>query len=217
MEQHYQKLPSAHKLREIMKVEADVGKLYYPAFALAFPPELEFQSRNSRRTYRPSDASDVINALLNYGFSILNAEVAKQINTLGLDCSVGFYHKTHSSRLALVYDMIEPFRHLVDRSVFEIQDGLSKEDHIYSKEGVVVLSKDLKKRYIDLLALVFDRKRDYKAKVGIRRTDGYQKMEEVTIMKMKCTELRDFITSRRKIGSGFLMAAGQSLNGKSIG
>src|SRR5690349_13039287 len=79
-------LEASERLWEIMKVEADVGKPYYPTFASAFRPELEFQSRNSRRTYRPSDASDVINALLNYGFSILYSEVAKQLNALGLDC-----------------------------------------------------------------------------------------------------------------------------------
>jgi hypothetical protein len=30
MERHFQKLESAHQLREIMKVESDVPKLYYP-------------------------------------------------------------------------------------------------------------------------------------------------------------------------------------------
>lgn len=200
MELHSQRLDSAHKLREIMKIEADVGKLYYPTFALAFKPELEFHSRNSRRTYRPSDASDVINALLNYGFSILYAEVAKQLNALGLDCYVGFYHKVHESRLPLVYDMIEPFRHLVDRSVFEIQETIAKDDFIYSRDGIVVLSDELKQRYIGLLTPILDRKRGYKARIGIRRADGYQRMEEVTIMKMKCIELKEnlFMTQTRR-------------------
>jgi hypothetical protein len=33
----------------------------------------------------------------------------------------------------------------------------------------------------------------YKATTGIRRADGYQKMEESTMMKRKCIELRDFL------------------------
>lgn len=200
MERHLAQLPRAKRLREIMKVEADVGKSYYPTFALAFKPKLGFTSRNSRRTFRPSDASDVINALLNYGFSILYAEIAKQLNALGLDCYVGFYHKIHESRLSLVYDMIEPFRHLVDRSVFEIQDSIRKEDYIFSKDGIVVLSDELKKRYIDLLTSILDRKRDHLARVGIRRADGFQRMEEITIMKMKCAELKDFVAKNRAIG-----------------
>jgi CRISP-associated protein Cas1 len=53
-------------------------------------------------------------------FAILYCEITKQLNALGLDCYYGFYHKNHVSDLALVYDMIEPFRHLVDRSILEI-------------------------------------------------------------------------------------------------
>lgn len=135
----------------------------------------------------------VINGLLNYGFSILYAEVAKQLNALGLDCYVGFYHRSHSSQLSLVYDMIEPFRHLIDRSVFEIQDQIEKKDYVFSREGIVVLSETIKRRYVDLLSSILDRKRDYKARVGIRRADGFQRMEEITIMKMKCIELKDFV------------------------
>jgi CRISPR/Cas system-associated endonuclease Cas1 len=52
MEAHYQKLPNAHGLREIMKVESDVAKLYYPTFVEVFRPELGFRSRNSLRTFR---------------------------------------------------------------------------------------------------------------------------------------------------------------------
>jgi len=43
------------------------------------------------------------------------------------------------------------------------------------------------------LTSIFDRKRDYKARTGIRRPDGYQRMEEITIMKMKCIELNAYL------------------------
>src|SRR5437867_8621763 len=195
MEKHFGRLKDAHTRREIIDVESDVGKLYYPNFAKVFRLELGLMSRNSHRTFRPSDASDVINGLLNYGFSILYSEAAKQLNALGLDCYVGFYHKTHPSHLALVYDMIEPFRHLVDRSVFEIQEEIKKRDYAFSRQGVVILSNDLKRKYIDLLSTIFDRKQDYKARTGISRADGFQRMEEITIMKMKCVELKGFILS----------------------
>src|SRR5439155_8444227 len=64
MEKHLERLKDAHTRREIIDVESDVGKLYYPNFAKAFNPELGFMSRNSHRTFRPSNASDVINGLL---------------------------------------------------------------------------------------------------------------------------------------------------------
>ena len=74
-----------------------------------------------------------------------------------------------------------------------IQDSIKNQDYAYSRHGIVVLSDDLKKRYIELLSSVFNRKRLYLAKSGIRRSDGYQRMEEITIMKMKCTELKNSI------------------------
>ena len=89
--------------------------------------------------------------------------------------------------------MVEPFRHLVDRSIFEIQEQIKKKDYAYSRQGIVVLSDELKRNYIHLLSAIFDRKRDYIAKTGIRRADGYQRMEEITIMKMKCIELKQFL------------------------
>ncbi|NMJ87520.1 MAG: hypothetical protein EX285_06750, partial [Thaumarchaeota archaeon] len=86
--------------------------------------------------------------------------------------------------------MIEPFYHLVERSVFEIKYQIKK-DYAFSIKGVILLSNDLKKRYIDLLSTIMSRKRLYKARTGIRRKDGNQKMEEYTIIKMKCFELKE--------------------------
>jgi len=89
--------------------------------------------------------------------------------------------------------MIEPFRHLVDRTVFQIRNQIRKKDYTYSRQGIVVLSDELKSKYIELFSAEFDKKRDYKARGGVKRSDGYQSMEEITIMKMKCSELKEVI------------------------
>ena len=186
------RLESAKGTRQIMKVEDDVGRIYYHTFAQLFNSELGFSTRNSLRNFRPNNASDVINTLLNYGFGILYGEVTKELNILGLDCAVGFYHKNENSRLALVYDMIEPFRHLVERSVYDIQDQIRKKDYIFSVKGTIVLSRELKKIYVDLLSNILERKRLYKAGSCIRRSkDNLQNMKESTIIKMKCFELKE--------------------------
>ncbi|NMJ87733.1 MAG: CRISPR-associated endonuclease Cas1, partial [Thaumarchaeota archaeon] len=109
----------------------------------------------------------MINGLLNYGFGILYGKVTKELNILGLDCAVGFYHKNENSRLALVYDMIEPFRHLVERSVYQIKDQIKRKDYAFSVKGIVVLSRELKKLYVDLLSTILDRKRLYKGIHGV--------------------------------------------------
>lgn len=95
--------------------------------------------------------------MLNYGFGILYAEVAKQLNALGLDWYSGFYHRNHDPHLAFVYDMIKPFRNLVDTSILEIQNAIRKKDYLFMRQGIVVISNELKDKYICLLADIFDR------------------------------------------------------------
>ena len=67
--------------------------------------------------------------------------------------------------------------------------------YMFFTKGIIVLSHDLKKKYIELLSSIFDRKRNYKPRSEIRRADDYQRMEEIRIMKMKCLKLKEFITS----------------------
>jgi hypothetical protein len=42
-----------------------------------------------------------------------------------------------------------------------------------------------------------DRKRDYKARTGVRGADVNQRMQESTILKQKCIEFRDFILNAK--------------------
>jgi len=66
------------------------------------------------------NASDPINALLNYGYSILESMVRKDINTIGLDVSIGHLHEIAPSKHPLVYDLQELFRYVVDYSIIEL-------------------------------------------------------------------------------------------------
>jgi len=45
---------------------------------------------------------------------------------MGLDAYFGFYHKQHTSFQPLVYDLMEPFRWLVDSAVCKMSDAKSK-------------------------------------------------------------------------------------------
>ena len=219
MENNLQSLQTT-SLGKTRSIEAYIAMRYYSIFPKLFNQGLGFEGRRNRKTAMHKDASDVINVLLNYGFSILQAEVAKQLNAIGLDCYVGFYHKNHATTVPLVYDMMEPSRFLVERAVLEIADTIDKEkDYRYhyfdssypnSSKGVDVppitylrVSHDLKKRFVYQLTTVFNRKRYYKTpdntRTGIVPEHGYQKLEELTIMKMKCIELRNYIMGKKEI------------------
>jgi CRISPR-associated protein Cas1 len=55
-----------------------------------------------------------INSLLNYGYTILRATVARSIIASGLHPSVGLHHSNKLNSFVLADDLVEPFRPLVD-------------------------------------------------------------------------------------------------------
>lgn len=61
-----------------------------------------------------------INALLNYGYSLLRSMVARSICASGLHPALSVFHKNQYNSLALADDFIEPFRPIVDAKVFEL-------------------------------------------------------------------------------------------------
>jgi CRISPR-associated protein Cas1 len=56
------------------------------------------------------NASDEVNALLNYSYALLESVVKKYVNAIGLDPSIGFLHEIAKSKSPLVYDVQELFR-----------------------------------------------------------------------------------------------------------
>lgn len=60
-----------------------------------------------------------LNGHLNYGYTILRSALARAVASAGLVPSLGVGHINARNNFALVDDLIEPFRPLVDRTVFE--------------------------------------------------------------------------------------------------
>ena len=55
-----------------------------------------------------------VNALLNYGYTVLRSATARAVAAAGLHPSLGLHHRTRSDPLCLASDLMEPFRPLVD-------------------------------------------------------------------------------------------------------
>ena len=61
-----------------------------------------------------------VNGLLNYGYTILRALVARTVSGLGLYSGFSIFHSNRKNPYALVDDLMEPLRPLVDREVLRI-------------------------------------------------------------------------------------------------
>lgn len=197
LEQYHSQIDSTTDSKELRSIEAGSGRHYFLNYAKLIPKKYGFQSRrggglvNSKRY-----ASDIINALLNYGYTVLAGELAKFVNGLGLDPYYGFYHKQDTSFQALVYDLIEPFRWLVEYSVFKFanldRNGIRFKDYTHTRDGNVVMDSDLIRRFLEVLERKFQSERPYKFKHGLRMENGMSMCQEITIVKIFTQNLADY-------------------------
>jgi len=63
------------------------------------------------------------NNLLNYGYAILRATVARSLVASGMLPTLGIHHHNRYNAYCLADDVMEPYRPYVDRLVLEIMDG----------------------------------------------------------------------------------------------
>jgi len=111
------------------------------------------------------NASDPINALLNYGYAILESMVRKDINTIGLDVSIFFLHEIGHSKHPLVYDLQELFRYVIDYSVIELlETKLKKSDFITTENYHIRLKPKTAELLIEKIKNNFNQRYEFRNK-----------------------------------------------------
>lgn len=71
---------------------------------------------------RRPQGTDGVNSMLNYGYAVLRAIVARAICAVGLHPSLGVHHHNRYDAFCLANDIMEPFRPIVDRCVVAAVD-----------------------------------------------------------------------------------------------
>jgi CRISPR-associated endonuclease Cas1 len=96
-----------------------------------------FDTRKSLLTGSQRLATNPINAILNYGYAILESEARLAAATLGLDCGLGFVHLDAPARDSLVCDLMEPVRPEVDGWVLDwiTREPLKREWFFEQRDG----------------------------------------------------------------------------------
>jgi CRISPR-associated protein Cas1 len=88
-------------------LEAQAARLYWP----------ELMGGGFTRR----DGFDPRNAMLNYGYAVLRAVVARAVCSAGLHPALGIHHDSRRNPFALADDLMEPARAWVDAAVVSIQ------------------------------------------------------------------------------------------------
>jgi len=74
------------------------------------------------------------NNLLNYGYAILRAVIARSLNSTGLIGAIGIHHRNKYNPFCLADDIMEPYRPYVDLLVLELIQSLDEEQWELTKE-----------------------------------------------------------------------------------
>lgn len=99
----------------IMGFEGNASASYWQSIQEIIPFEFGFKERSGRY------ASDPFNAMLNYGYGILEGECWRAVHYSGLDPYGGFLHVDRPGKASMVFDLMEEFRQqLIDKSVIKI-------------------------------------------------------------------------------------------------
>ncbi len=94
--------------------EARAAKIYWAA---RFP---HIYQNGDQRDF---DSASLFNLLLNYGYAIVRAAVARALVSAGLQPALGVFHHRRNNPYCLADDLMEPLRPLVDRTVHQILEN----------------------------------------------------------------------------------------------
>jgi CRISPR-associated protein Cas1 len=183
------RLGHARTVGAIRSVEGRVALKYWDAYGKVLPESLDFQGRMT--STHQNNATDPVNAALNYGYGFLEAECRRAINTVGLEPSVGFLHETsgYQTKQSLVYDLQEPFRWIADVTVMKAFESgqLDLPDFYFTGDDYTYrFGPEARQRFLDLLRERFNS--------GVRYKGRGLKWD--TVVQQKTIELGRFLVGQ---------------------
>lgn len=118
----------------------------------------DWQTLGSRRSMRAPfatnrNATHPVNAMLNYAYALLHSAVQTEAVADGYDPARGIMHETRPDASAMVLDMMEPRRPVVDGAVirFLTTNLFSGADFTLTDKGICRLTPELAKRVAALV------------------------------------------------------------------
>ena len=116
-----------------------------PVDVLLRQPSLLCHHRVSALSGRPRYATHPVNAMLNYAYSVVAAQLTRSLAAYGFDPACGFLHADAPGRYSLAYDLMELLRADIDGRMFAwiTSHTWKRPDFPVTPEGVVRLQPTL--------------------------------------------------------------------------
>lgn len=139
------------------------SKIYFETINLFLPKGYRFEKRSQ------NPATDIANAMLNYGYGLLYSKIEISLIKAGIDPYIGIMHRDDYNRPVLVYDIIEIYRVWIDYVVFSLlaQHIITDEHYSVHDDGSFWLEALGKRILIQSVNDFLDEIIDYK---GVKRS-----------------------------------------------
>lgn len=107
-------LTYTYGIDRLMGLEGGAAASYFKAYTSLFPESLGLKKRIKR------PPGDPVNALLSLTYTMLHFESVREVEVIGLDPYIGFYHQFEYGRESLACDIVEPYRPYVDEWIWKL-------------------------------------------------------------------------------------------------
>lgn len=140
------KIEACSRIESLLGIEGSATKAHFNAMAQLLPDWCEFKGRNRR------PPKDPFNVLLSFGYTWLYAHADAILISLGFLTWKGYYHQTSSGHAALASDVIESYRHIIERAAITAVNTkqIQLEDFRIEDEKLR-LSSEARRKYITQL------------------------------------------------------------------
>jgi CRISPR-associated protein Cas1 len=117
-------------------------------------------------------ATHPVNAVLNYAYAALESQVRIAAVGQGLDPTIGYLHARHPDRMALLYDLMEPFRPKVDERVLGMLQS-----HVFYPTDFLIDQRGVCRLHPQIARVI--------ARLSISNTDISRSVEKA-VFHLKC-------------------------------
>lgn len=143
LDTYISKIPMCSNLHELMGYEGSASRVYFASFF----DNVVWKGR------APRTKCDMINTLLDIGYSILFSFIEILLGCYGFDTYCGVMHRNFYMRKSLVCDIIEPFRVLIDAQIKKSMNLKQfKEEDFLKKDNRFLLKWVKNPDYVSILA-----------------------------------------------------------------
>jgi CRISPR-associated endonuclease Cas1 len=141
-----QKALTTDSISRLLGIEGNATREHFGALAALLPDWCEFTGRNRR------PPKDPFNVLLSFGYTWLYAHSDAILTSLGFLTWKGYYHQTSSGHAALASDVIESYRHLIERTALTaVNTNRIKLDDFRHEDNQLRLGSTARRNYILML------------------------------------------------------------------